>query len=50
MAESFECLGDVPWHRNMDPSNVLVLFQSDAQISRPFLVNIEIIILIKAVQ
>ena len=50
MAKSFECLGYISWHRKMDPSVFVVLFQSDAQISRPFVVNGDLIMLIEAVQ
>ena len=50
MSESFELLGDVPRHRKMDSSILLVPFQSDAQILCPIVANSEVIIFIEAVQ
>ena len=49
MDESFECLGYVPWHINMEPSIFVVLLQSDAQILRPFVVSGDFIMFIEAV-
>ena len=50
MAEPFECLGGVPRHRKMDPFIFVVPFQSDAQISRPIVVNGDLIMFIEAIQ
>ena len=50
MAELFNCLGYVPWHRNMCPSIFVAPFQSDAQILHTFVVNGDFIMLIEAVQ
>ena len=48
MAESFECLGYVSWHRKMDNFVFVVPFQSDAHILRPFVVNGDLIMLNEA--
>ena len=50
MAELFECLEDVTRHRKMDLSIFVVPFQSDAEILRPFVVNVGLIVLIESVQ
>ena len=50
MAELFECLGYVPWHRKMNFYIFVVPFQSDAKISCLFVIKGDFKMLIEALQ